>query len=195
MSLVVALIGGAWAAEVAGVALPDVVRVGDQDLVFNGGGLNAKLGFDLYVGALYLPERCADPAAIIASDAPKRMVMHFVRRLPAVLVRAGIRDGFASVPASEAMADPIDTFVSWVEDADPGEELVFDYVPGEGSVLWFGGRRKGVIPGSAFGRLVVEVFVGDDPPSQALRRGLLGGDVAQPGGHSGSNAATSSSTH
>lgn len=64
--------------ENAGVTLPDEEIVGGQTLLVNGTALREKFFVDVYVAALYLVEKTDDPAAILAKDAPRLMVMQFV---------------------------------------------------------------------------------------------------------------------
>src|SRR3954452_9689197 len=66
------------AATLADVNLENSVIVNNQTLVLNGLGLRKKLFIKGYVGGLYLPAKNKDAAAILAPDASRRMVMHFL---------------------------------------------------------------------------------------------------------------------
>ena len=68
----------ASAAIVAGVNMEDKTTVNGQTLVLNGAGLRKKFFIKVYVGGLYLPAKMSNPAAILAADTPRRMVMHFL---------------------------------------------------------------------------------------------------------------------
>ena len=65
------------AATIADVNLENSVTVNNQTLVLNGGGIRKKFFIKVYVGGLYLPAKNNSAAAILASDGPRRMVMHF----------------------------------------------------------------------------------------------------------------------
>ena len=43
--------------EIGGVTLPDTIKVGDETLVLNGGGIREKFWLDMYVGGLYCPKK------------------------------------------------------------------------------------------------------------------------------------------
>jgi hypothetical protein len=66
------------AASLAGVTLPDTEQVGGAKLVLNGLGLRTKFFIKVYVAGLYVEQKSSDPRAIIAADAPKRIVMQFL---------------------------------------------------------------------------------------------------------------------
>src|SRR5687768_7565965 len=83
-------------AEVAGVKVPDSVRVGGQELVLNGAGLRAKAFFRIYVAALYLPEKKAPTKEVLALPGAKRLSMATMRDITAQqlidALNEGIRD-------------------------------------------------------------------------------------------------------
>ena len=66
------------AASVAGVTLPDSQQVAGKSLVLNGIGLRSKMFVKVYVAGMYLEQKSSDAAAIMKSDSPKRIVMHFI---------------------------------------------------------------------------------------------------------------------
>ena len=66
------------AASLAGVNLPDTATVGGKSLVLNGLGVRSEFMVKVYVGGLYLEQKSTDADAIIKTDAPKRIVMHFL---------------------------------------------------------------------------------------------------------------------
>ena len=43
--------------EIGGVTLPDTIKVGDETLVLNGGGIREKFWLDMYVGFVPVPKR------------------------------------------------------------------------------------------------------------------------------------------
>src|SRR5688572_2631774 len=64
----------ASAATVAGVNIADTAQIGDKKVVLNGAALRKKFVVKVYVGALYLPSKQNNAAAILAADAPRRQV-------------------------------------------------------------------------------------------------------------------------
>lgn len=74
VSLVLLL--GLWSVQaqvkkIEGIDFPEKLSISGAELGLNGGGLREKLGFlDLYVGALYLPQKSRDADKIILGDTP-----------------------------------------------------------------------------------------------------------------------------
>ena len=64
--------------EIGGVTLPDTLKVGDETLVFNGGGIREKFWLDMYVGGLYLSQKETNSQKIIESDEPMAIYMEIV---------------------------------------------------------------------------------------------------------------------
>jgi hypothetical protein len=84
----------ALAGELAGITMPDTLKVGDKTLRLNGLGLRKKSVFKVYVGGLYLDSPSKDAGAIVASDQAKAIRMHFLRDLTKAQVVEGFQEGF-----------------------------------------------------------------------------------------------------
>ena len=170
--------GGAGAAELAGVTMPETVEVADRQLVLNGLGLREKAWIDVYVGALYVTSATGQAADIIESNAPSRMVMHFVRDVPVDKVTEAWDDGFSnnnSEELNEAIADRIPTFNSFfTEDLKKDDVITIDYLPGEGTKVFVNADHKGTIPGHDFATAVRAIWLGPKPPTKKFQQGLLG---------------------
>lgn len=169
----------AVAAEISGVSLPDTARVADQELVLNGMGMRKRAWIEVYVGALYLPSKIDKAAEAIEANGPSRMVMRFMRDVPADKVVDGWKDGFANNNSKElqsAIADRLDTFNGFfTEDLKEGDLVIMDYVPNDGTSVRINDDHKGTIEGADFATALRAVWLGPKPPSKALRDGLLGG--------------------
>jgi hypothetical protein len=157
LAALAALVAGADAAGAAtyrGVAFPDEVTIGGRECRFNGAGVRTKFLMKIYLGALYLATPTRDAAAAIATDEPKRMVMHFVySRVEPAKVREALLDGLRNNAGAllPQVRERVDRVLSWVdEDAREGDEVVFTYVPGEGTELTVKGRVRGVVAGADF---------------------------------------------
>lgn len=179
MVLVLASLGVATsvaAGELAGVTMPERKTVNGQVLQLNGMGLRKKAVFKVYVGALYLAQKSSDPAAILAADQPRQMVMHFVRSVGKDKLVEVWKEGFAAnAPQSQAsLAKEIDTFLSFWRDVEDGTEILMTYMPGKGTTVTFAGKEQGTIPGKAFADAILSAWLGPKPPSEDLKAGLLG---------------------
>src|SRR5215212_521212 len=88
--------GGALAADVAGVKLPDQVTVEGKSLKLNGTGLRQAtiLKVNVYAAGLYLDNSSRDGEAIANSDSPKAIEMAFLRDVTAKQMAEAFQEGF-----------------------------------------------------------------------------------------------------
>ena len=167
------------AGSLAGVNLPDSAEVGGQKLVLNGMGLRKKLFIKVYVAGMYLPAKQGDAAAILAADAPRRGVMHFIFSVGAEKIcNEGWKEGLtANTPnASAELRAKFDTLCSYMEDMADGDEMSFDYVPDAGTAVTVKGKSKGTIVGKDFSDALFACWIGPKPgPGADFKKSLLGG--------------------
>jgi len=164
------------AATLAGVTLPDSTQVAGKTLVLNGVGLRTKFVVKVYVAGLYLEQKSSDANAILKSDSPKRMVMHFVRDVSKNQMTDAFEEGFKnnSPDAAKSMKGDIDRLLAAITDIKEGQEMVFTYVPGTGTTMSINGQDKVTITGPAFAQVVFSLWLGPKPPNADLKKGLLG---------------------
>lgn len=172
-ALALALLAPAHAGTLAGVTLPDSATVGGQPLVLNGLGLREKFFIDIYVGSLYLPAKTTDASQAISSDVPKRIVMHFVYSLDNAKMASIMKESMAAAGSAEAQKHA-GTLAGWMDDVGPGDEVVLDYVPGQGTAIIVKGVTKGTLPGVPVMKALWSIFLGSSPPTNALKSGMLG---------------------
>jgi hypothetical protein len=167
----------AHAGTLAGVTLPDTATVGGQSLVLNGLGLREKYFFDIYVGGLYLPAKTTDSAKAIADDVPKRIVMSFIySSVPKDKMNETFDESFGKQGAAgTAQASNKAILEGWMEDLVAGDVVVIDYVPGTGTTVTVKNKVKGTIPGVDFMKVLWSVYVGPNPPTGALKAGMMSG--------------------
>jgi hypothetical protein len=171
---VCALSASLLAATLADVTLPDTITVGGQTLVLNGLGMRSKLFIKVYVGGLYLEKKTGDAAAIIQSDATKRVVLQFVYgEVTREQMVEAFEDGFKGNAPSAPKAQ-VDQLVGAMETMKKGEQMVVTYVPGTGTTLTIRGKDKVTIPGLPFAQAVFSVWFGPKPPTSDLKNGMLG---------------------
>jgi hypothetical protein len=164
------------AGTLAGVTLPDTVQVGGRTLVLNGLGLRKKFVVKVYVAGLYLEQKSSDPSVILKTDAPKRMVMHFVRNVSKNQMVDAFNESFDNntPEARKTMKAEIDRFLGGLEAVNEGDQMALTYVPGIGTTFAINDREKLTIAAPAFGSVLFSVWLGPQPPSQDLKKGLLG---------------------
>jgi hypothetical protein len=135
----------AYAGEMEGVTFPDKITVGTSNLVLNGMGIRTKMFFKIYIGALYLPAKESDPAKILAADEPKQLVMHFL---------------YSEVSKEKLLE-------AWAEGFEYNSEDKM-------GALEIKGKEMGVIEGKEFAQALFAIWLGPEPPTAALKKGLLG---------------------
>jgi len=164
------------AASLAGVTLPDTAQVAGTTLVLNGLGLRKKFVVKVYVAGLYLEQKSSDAGAIIKADAPKRIVMQFVRSVSKNQMADAFEESFNNntPDATKTMKADIDRLLGALEPLKEGDQMVFTYVPGTGTTLAINGKEKLTIAAPAFGPVLFSVWLGPKPPTADLKKGMLG---------------------
>lgn len=172
-------VGVAHGKECVGVSFPDQLQVQGSPLVLNGLGLRQATVFkvDVYVAALYTAKATTDPNAILASNTPKQLVLHFVRNVGASDLTKAWEEGFEANAKAQlpVLQRRVDTLKSWMADMKKGERLTFTHKPGGGIQVDVGGTAKGTIEGDDFAKAFLSIWLGTHPPNAGLKAGLLGG--------------------
>lgn len=167
----------ASAASLAGVTLEDKVTVNGQPLVLNGLALRKKFFIKVYVGGLYLQAKSSNPAAILAADSPRRMVMAFLYSVTKDQMCEAWEEGLeANTPNPSAeVKSAFKTLCSWMEPIPKGNRLVLTYVPGTGTMVEVNGKMKGTLPGKATADAIVSTWIGPKPAmGDDFKKGVLG---------------------
>ena len=174
--LTFALASNLYAAEVAGVTMADSVRVGSTSLVLNGMGLRTKIVVRVYVAGLYLSRKSDDADAIVKADAPKRLVMHFVRDVSKSQITDAFKESFNDNAGEVRKAEGanIEKFLAAMEAVKDGDEMTFTYIPDSGTTFAINGKDKLMLPGLGFSQALFSVWLGPKPPTSGLKKGLLG---------------------
>jgi hypothetical protein len=76
-------IGVAHSKECQGVTFPEQVQLDGNTLTLNGLGLRQAtiLKVDVYVAALYVAKVSSDAHALLGSNTPKELILHFVHNV------------------------------------------------------------------------------------------------------------------
>ena len=176
-ALVLAAALPAGAATLAGVTLEDHVSVGTQQLALNGLGLRKKFVVKVYVGGLYLPSKQGSAATILATDGPRRMVMHFLYSVSKSQMAEAWEEGLEdNTPnASPEVKTAFKTLQSWMEDVPKGNRIVMTYLPGTGTTVEVNGKSKGTLGGKATADAILNTWLGPKPaPGADFKKGVLG---------------------
>jgi hypothetical protein len=172
---------GASAVELAGIQVPDKARVQGRDLVLNGAGARQRFFFNVYAMGLYLPEKKADAAAVLAQPGPKRISLHMLRNVGAESFSEALVEGLkenhseaefqALAPGVKALTD----IMAEVKEAKKGMVIALDWT-GTATRVSIDGRPVGQpIAGENFYRSLLRIWLGDHPVQNDLKKKLLGG--------------------
>lgn len=165
------------AGTLSGVDLADTLDAGGQKLLLNGMALRKKVVFKVYVAGLYLPAKEKDGAKVLAADAPRCTVMHFLRSVSANQVNEAWFEGLeANTPNhSPELKKQFDELAALMEPLKSGDRLVFTYLPGSGTEVKVKGKVKGTLAGKEFADALFACWIGPKPgPGEKFKAGLLG---------------------
>ena len=169
---------GAGAAELAGFSVPERVRAGDRELALNGMGVRSATAFrvKIYVAALYLEKPSADAAQILDSSGIKQIKMKYFYAISAADMKRGWDHSFTT-SCPEKRCEPfqaqIAEFQATVGAVAEGD--LFDFVFFDDRVEIRGpGATAVTLRGREFARLLLSTWIGQAPPTEELKRSLLG---------------------
>ena len=163
--------------KIDGISFPDTYTAGKDKLVLNGGGTREKLWMGMYVGALYLPAKSKDGAAIVAANSSMVIRMCIISSLiTSSRMAEAVEEGFKKSTGGkqEAIKDKIAQFQkAFSEPIKVGD--VFDIVyTAEKITVIKNGAQKSEIPGLDFKKAVFGIWLGADPADSDLKEGMLG---------------------
>ena len=85
------------------------------------------------------------------------------------------QEGFdANAKDKAAQKAAFDKMLALVPDVKEGSTLTFTYLPGKGTTLQVADKELGVFEGKGFADAVFSIWLGPKPPSEDLRKGMLG---------------------
>ena len=76
--------------------------------------------------------------------------------------------------AVKTMKPDIDRFLAALEPLQPGDQMVFTYIPGTGTTMAIKGKDKLTIAGDDFRPVLLSVWLGPKPPTANVKKGMLG---------------------
>ena len=170
----------AQSAELGGVFVDDQITVENgEQLILNGIGLREKFWVDIYVGSLYLSKKTHSVADILSSQKAFRIQMDFVyKEVDKEKLVTAWREGFHKNQEKDvinAISDRMDQIYSFFnQNAVEKDQYVLDYIPGKGTTVSKNRTNLGTIPGDDFKNALLEIWLGNFPADDGLKRGMLG---------------------
>jgi hypothetical protein len=170
------------AAELEGVTLEDRVHVDGEELQLNGMALRTRLFFKVYVGGLYFGRKVFTPQDALDTKGAKRVIFVMMREATAEQFVESIDEGLRDNNMPEELArvkrqiDALFAMIRNVGQARKGMRIVLDYAPSaRGTTLFVDGVAQGAaMAGEDFNRILLRIWLGENPPQEELKRALLG---------------------
>lgn len=176
-----ALAGFSHAMELAGVTIEPRTRIEDQTLALNGAGIRSRFMIRVYVAALYVAEPAKHVPGILGQPGAKRMMLTLLRNVSADTLLDGMQAGLKKNLSEDELAaivpqqDQLAAIFRAAGEGRKGDRIALDWVPSQGTVVRINGATRGSpIPGEAFYRALLKIWLGDQPVQEELRDGLLG---------------------
>lgn len=173
----------AWAQplEVEGVKLEATTQAGAATLQLNGAGLRTKVFFKVYVLGLYMPQKAASAAQLLAQKGARRVTITMLRNVDAESFASALNDGLrdnhteAQFAAMKPQIDALNANLKAVGEAKKGDVIHFEFVPDAGTRVTVNGQARGsVIAGEDFFTSVLRIWLGDKPVDGNLKKALIG---------------------
>lgn len=170
----------ASALEVSGVKLPDSLHLGNHDLVLNGAGLRTKFFFKVYVAALYLGEKNHAAEAVLNQSGEKRVSLHILREVSDEKMLNAFNEAMVAnhtpteMQAMEPQLKELTAIFHAIGKVKEGDVVNLDYFPDSGTQFIVNGVQRGNIPGAAFNRALLKIWLGDHPAQADLKQEMLG---------------------
>lgn len=176
----VVLLGGpVRAATVGGVTLPDTYPAAGQSLVLNGMGIRTLTIFNVkvYAAGLYVAQRSGDARAIMASPGPKVIVLQFLHAASKSDIEKHYREGEAR-NCGHGECDPADEadferLIAATPAAAVGDTLTYILSP-RGVRVTMNNKLVAEVANPDLALRLLAGFIGPVPPSEELKRHLLG---------------------
>ena len=169
------------ALEVAGVKFDDKATVGASDTVINGAGMRKRAFFKVYAIALYLPQKQAAVADVLAAKGAKRIAIVTLRDLTAEQFVDALLEALkknhdeTTLTALQPKIEQFRSTMLSIGNAPEKSVVNLDWLPDTGTRLSFNGAQKGSdISGEDFYRALLRIWLGDKPAQDDLKEHLLG---------------------
>lgn len=179
ITLLIALpISSSIAREVAGIEITESIRIGDTELMLNGSGIRTKFFFNIYVGSLYSKKKGSSLEEISAQGGPYRVSMSILYdEISAEKLNGGWAKGFEknlTVDERKALQSSIDRFYTLFETVHKNDVIDIDVSSNGFTTVYLNGNKQGDINDKAFPDALLQIWLGESPADDDLKRGMLG---------------------
>lgn len=165
------------AKEVAGIDVADTITLADTELQLNGAGTRSKFFMDLYVGALYLPQKAQSTADVLSQEQVAIRLTITSSMISTEKMTDGINSGFDS--ATSGNTAPIQPQIAqflalFSEEIVEGDQFTFAISKTTGVTSYKNGQLQTTIEGEDFRIALLNIWLGEDPAQASLKEEMLG---------------------
>jgi hypothetical protein len=166
--------GFSFAKEIEGVSVAQTCA----KMPLNGAGVRSKFFFDLYIGALYLPQKNHEAKNIIQKDEKMSIKLIILSSMiTSEKMENATRKGFekAMKGNTQALQEEIEDFIAVFKEKIRKKD-VYDlvYTPKVGVDIYKNEKYKKTIQGLAFKKALFKIWLGENPVQQSLKTSMLG---------------------
>ena len=165
--------------EIGGVTLPDTLKIGDETLVLNGGGIREKFWLDMYVGGLYLSQKETNSQKIIESDQPMAIFMEIVSgMITSERMIEAVEEGFQKSTGGNTgpIQKDIETFINaFREKIQEGDTFLISYHAGAVTIAK-NGKEITSFRNLKFKQALFGIWFGNETADENLKHGMLGAE-------------------
>lgn len=163
---------------IEGKTFPNSLSTEKGDLVLNGGGVREKMWIDVYVGALYLTAKSNNSSEIVNADKEMAVRLHIVSSMVnSENMSEAVNEGFVKSTGGNTtpVKDKIDAFIKVFSEPIKVDDIFkLVYLPGEGVKIYKNEVYKSTVSGLDFKKALFGIWLGTDPVSGSLKKGMLG---------------------
>jgi hypothetical protein len=163
------------AAELNGVKFEDTLSSDQKQLQLNGLGLRKKAIFKVYVAGLYLESKSSDAKSILESNQEANITLKFLRDVDSKTISEAFATGFEKNCPNKCAAfkEEVTKLGSLLTNIKEGDSISFKIKP-ETLVFVASDSKSHEVNKSGFAKEFLKLFLGDHPPQDSLKQGLLG---------------------
>lgn len=163
---------------VSGIQVEETITVDGKKLVLNGAGIREKWWIDLYVGSLYLPKKSTNGTEIINSADIAAIKLDVVSgMISSEKMMGALDEGFVKSTGNnvQPLQDKITKFKTFFKEKfKKGDSFIIANEPGEGTVVYKNGVKKGSIEGQDFKKALFGIWLSNNPADSDLKKAMLG---------------------
>jgi len=166
----------AFAAEIAGVQIPEKYELSGKTLSLNGCGIRKKLWIKVYVGSLYSSKKINNAQELLQGKGDYVVKMNILyKKIEAEKLREAYQEGFEkNSPAHVDDKNLKDFADAFNFDVVKGDEIDVVVQNSSKVSVIYNKKLVRVVDSDILAYAVLKVYFGDKPADKNLKKGMLG---------------------